>query len=103
MDLSVLRPDEIGHRLRLALVVMRAVARVVNVVRAVAVAVLVVGLRRANVLQLVDRAALGAALNRAVAGGGEPDDVVGVGRAAGATDVLLVTEALDDDRVVESA
>lgn len=57
----------------------------------------------ADVLHLVDGTALGAALDGAVAGGGEPDDNVRVGRVAGAAKVLLVTEGLDGDRVVERA
>jgi hypothetical protein len=72
----------------------------VNVVLAVVVVVAVLG---ADVLHLVDGTALGAALDGAVAGGGEPDDNVRVGRVAGAAKVLLVTEGLDGDGVVERA
>ena len=82
---------------------MLTVRVVVNVVLAVAVAVGVVALLRTDVLHLVDGAALGAALDGAVAGGGEPDDNVRVGRVAGATLVLLVTEGLDNDGVLHRA
>lgn len=71
-----------------------------NVVLAVVVVVAVLG---ADVLHLVDGTALGATLDGAVAGGGEPDDNVRVGRVAGAAKVLLVTEGLDGDGVVERA
>jgi hypothetical protein len=64
----------------------------VDVVLAVAVAVVVVALLGANVVHLVDGTALGAALDGAVAGGGEPDNDVRVGRVTGAAEVLLVTE-----------
>lgn len=74
-----------------------------NVVAVVAVAVGVVALGRADVLHLVNGAALGAALDRAVAGGGEPDHDVRVGRVTGAAEVLLVTEGLDGDGVLEGA
>jgi hypothetical protein len=97
--LSVLRLDEVGHGHRLALVVVCAVGVVVDVVGVVAVAVAVV--LGADVLHLVDGAALGAALDGAVARGGEPDDNVRVGGVAGAALVLLVAEGLDDDGVVQ--
>jgi hypothetical protein len=99
--LSVLRLDEVGHGHRLALEVVCAVGVVVDVVAVVAVAVAVV--LGTNVLHLVDGAALGAALDGAVARGGEPDDNVRVGRVAGAALVLLVAEGLDDDGVVHRA
>jgi hypothetical protein len=73
----------------------------VDVVAVVAVAVAVV--LGADVLHLVDGAALGAALDGAVARGGEPDDNVRVGGVAGATLVLLVAVGLDDDGVVQRA
>lgn len=82
---------------------MRAIGTVVNVVGMVAVAVGIVALGRADVLHLVDGAALGAALDGAVAGSGEPDDDVRVGRVASAAEVLLVTERLDGDGVLKSA
>jgi hypothetical protein len=97
--LSVLRLDEVSHSHRLALVVVCAVRVVVDVVAVVAVAVAVV--LGADVLHLVDGAALGAALDGAVARGGEPDDNVRVGGVAGAALVLLVAEGLDDDGVVQ--
>lgn len=74
-----------------------------DVVLAVAVAVVVVALGGANVLHLVDGTAFGAALDGAVAGGGEPDDNVRVGGVTGATKVLLVTERLDGNGVVDRA
>ena len=67
------------------------------------VAVSVVGLLRTDVVHLVDGAALGAALDRAVARHGQPVDDVRVGGAAGATDVLLVTGRVDDDGVLWGA
>ena len=63
----------------------------------------IVRLRWSDVLELVDRAALWAALDGPVAGGGEPDGDVRVCWAAGAADVLFVTEALNYDGVVEGA
>lgn len=105
--LSVLGTDEVSHGLGLALEVVRAVRAVVDVVAvgivAVVAMVVVVALGRADVVHLVDGAALGAALDGAVAGAGEPDDDVGVGRVTGAAKVLLVTEGLDGDRVVDGA
>ena len=99
--LSVFRPDEIRHGLRLALEVVGTVTGVVNVVCTVTVAVLVVRFGWADVVKFVDAAALWATLDRPVAGSGEPDDVVGVRRAASAANVLLVTERTHDNRVVE--
>ena len=72
---------------------MGTVRALVDVVLAVAVAVAIV--LGSNVVHLVDGAALGATLDRAVAGSGEPDDNVRIGRVAGAAEVLLVTEGLD--------
>lgn len=69
----------------------------------VVVVVVVVAVLGADVLHLVDGTALGATLDGAVAGGGEPDDNVRVGRVAGAAKVLLVTEGLDGDGVVKRA
>lgn len=68
---------------------------------AVAVVVAVTIVLGTNVLHLVNGTALGAALDGAVAGGGEPDDNVGVGRVTGAAKVLLVTEGLDGDGVLK--
>jgi hypothetical protein len=99
--LSVFGADEVGHGLGLGLVVVRAIGALMNIVLAVAVAVAVVALRRANVVHLVDGAALRAALDGAVAGGSEPDDNVGIGGVTGAAKVLLVTERLDGDGVVK--
>lgn len=65
--------------------------------------VVVVRVLGTNVVHLVDTTALGAALDGAVAGAGEPDDVVGVGRVAGATEVLLVAVRLDNNGVVEGS
>lgn len=101
--LSVLGPDEVRHGLRLAFVVVRAIAVRVNIMRAMPVPMSIVALRRANVLEFVDGAAFWAALNGSVAGGSEPDDNVGVRWAAGAADVLLVAEGLDYDRVLHCA
>lgn len=95
--LSVFGTDEVGHGLGLGLVVVRSVRAVVNVV----VVVVVVAVLGADVLHLVDGTALGATLDGAVAGGGEPDDNVRVGRVAGAANVLLIAEGLDGDGVVE--
>lgn len=67
----------------------------------VAVVVAVTVILGTNVLHLVDGAALGAALDRTVAGGGEPDDNVRVGGVTGAAKVLLVTEGLDGDGVLK--
>lgn len=78
---------------------MSSIRAVVNVV----VVVVVVAVLGADVLHLVDGTALGATLDGAVAGGGEPDDNVRVGRVAGAAKVLLVAEGLDSDGVVERA
>ena len=95
--LSVFGTDEVGHGLGLGLVVVRSVRAVVNVV----VVVVVVAVLGTDVLHLVDGTALGATLDGAVAGGGEPDDNVRVGRVAGAANVLLIAEGLDGDGVVE--
>ena len=67
----------------------------------VVVVVVVVAVLGTDVLHLVDGTALGATLDGAVAGGGEPDDNVRVGRVAGAANVLLIAEGLDGDGVVE--
>lgn len=69
----------------------------------VVVVVVIVRVLGTNVIHLVDTTALGAALDGAVARAGEPDDVVGVGRVAGATEVLLVTVRLDNNGVVEGS
>lgn len=98
--LSVLGPHEICHRLGLALEVMLTICIGVGVV-VVVVAVSIVSW--ADVFHLVDASALGAALDRAVARGGEPEDNVRVHGNTGAADVLLVTEGLDNDRVVHGA
>lgn len=90
------------------------------VVAVAVVVVVVVGSLGADVFHLEAVAALGAALERALAGHlflrinthprrnssntyREPDDGVGVGRETGAAGVLLVTERTDNDRVVDRA
>jgi hypothetical protein len=67
------------------------------------VTVSVVALCGTNVVHLVDGAALGAALDRAVARHGQPSNDVRVGRAAGATNVLLVTERANNDGLLHGA
>jgi hypothetical protein len=67
------------------------------------VTVSVVALCGTNVVHLVDGAALRAALDRAVARHGQPSDNVRVGGAAGATDVLLVTERANDNGLLHGA
>lgn len=69
----------------------------------VVVVVTVAVILRTDVIHLVDTTALGAALDGAVARAGEPDDIVGVGRVAGAAEVLLVAKGLDDNGVVEGS
>lgn len=91
-----------------------SVAVIVSIIVVVVVVSVILG---TNVLHLVDRAALWAALDWALAGhlrrgalvmdmvlrGGstysEPGGDVGVGRGAGAASVLLIAEGLDHDRV----
>ena len=63
----------------------------------------VVGFWRPNILELVHRSALRAALDGSVAGAGQPDGDVRVGGAASAAEVLFVTVAFDYDWVVEGA
>ena len=92
-DLPVLRLDKVGEGLGLL------VAVTVAVIVAVAVGVLL----GANVLHLIDAAALGASLDGALTGHAQPDDGVGVSRAAGAAGVLLVTGRADEDGVVQGA
>lgn len=99
----ILRPDKVRHRLRLTLIVVRAIAAVMHIMRAMSMSMSVMAVRRPDVLELVDAAALGTALDGAVARGGQPDDDVAVGGAAGAAAVLLVAERLDDDRVLQRA
>ena len=72
------------------------------VMRSVSVSIMVRVLRT-DILELVDASALRAALDRSVARAGQPDNDVGVDGAAGAAEVLLVTEGLDYDGVVEGA
>lgn len=98
--LSVLGLDEIRHRLRLALVVVGAVATVVNVVAMAMAMAVVLG---TDVFHLVSATTLWTALDRPVAGAGEPDDVVRVGGAARAADILLVAEAADYNWVFQCA
>lgn len=102
--LSVIRLNKVRHRLRLARVVVRAIRVGVGIVSfAVTVTVAMAVVRRSDVLQLVRASALGAPLDRPVAGGDEPVHYVRVGGEARAADVLLVAEGLDDDRVGEGA
>jgi len=63
----------------------------------------VVALLGTNVFHVVDGAALGAALDRAVARHGQPSDDVRVSRAAGATNVLLVTERANGNGLLHGA
>jgi hypothetical protein len=100
--LSVFGLDEVGHGLGLGLVVVGTVRALVDVVT-VAVVVAMAIVLGSNVVHLVNGAALGATFDGAVAGSGEPDDNVRVGRVAGAAKVLLVTEGLDNDGVVKRA
>jgi len=81
----------------------RAVRVGVAVVAVVAVLVVVARVLGSDVLELVSGAALRAALDRAVAGCRQPDDVVRVDWVAGAAEVLLVAVAPDYDWVVERA
>lgn len=60
-------------------------------------------LSRPNILHLVDAAALGTALDRAIPRHGQPDRDVGVSGAAGTAAVLLVAEGFDHYGVVQSA
>jgi len=71
--------------------------------RVVVVVVMVVVVLGANVLHLVDAAALGATLDGAVAGHTQPCDTVGVGGESGAAGKLLVAGRLDHDRVLHRA
>lgn len=50
-----------------------------------------------NVVHVVNRTTLHAAALRLVAGEGDPQNVVRIGRVAGATDVLLVTGRVDSN------
>jgi len=70
------------------------------VVLAVTVSI-VVCIRWSNIFHLVHASALRAALNRSVARGRQPDNDVGVRWVTCAAEVLLVTEGLDHDWVVE--
>jgi hypothetical protein len=67
---------------------------------------MVVGVRvllGSDVVHLDHVAALEAALDGALAGDGQPVDLVGVCGETGATSVLLITSAVDDDGVLECA
>lgn len=64
----------------------------------VVVGVIVLG---TDVIHLVDATALWAALDGTIARGGQPDNIVSVDREASAAEVLLVTERLDNNGVVE--
>jgi len=67
------------------------------------VVVVVVALLGADVVHLVDGAALGASLDGTVLGDGEPYDDVAVGGASGASQVALITVGRDSDGVVEGS
>ena len=82
---------------------MRPIRIQMHIMRSMPMAVRVVGLMRTDVLHLVAGTAFRAALERPVAGDGEPDDVVGVGWAAGAAEVLFVAEGVDYDGIFERA
>lgn len=100
--LSVLWPNEICQGNGLASRVVCAIAfgnMPVTVIVTVAMAII----GRADILELVYGTALWATLDGSVAGNGQPDNDVGVSRAAGAANVLLVAVRLDSDRVLERA
>ena len=60
-------------------------------------------LRWSDIVHLVGRSALHAARHGLLAGEGDPEDVVRVGGAARAADVLFVTGGVDDDGVLGGA
>ena len=80
---------------------MRTIPALMHIMMAVAVAVTVV--LGTDVFHFVGGAALGTALDGAVARAGEPDDVVGVRWGACAAEVLLVAEGADGYWVFEGA
>jgi hypothetical protein len=67
------------------------------------VTVVVVALSRTNIIHLVDRTTLRAALDRTIARHGQPSNNVRVSRAASATNILLVTERANDDGFLHGA
>lgn len=69
----------------------------------VAVVVSVAIILWADIFHLIVASALGAALSRAFAGSHQPDDNMRVCWATGAANVLLITERLDNNRVLERA
>jgi hypothetical protein len=89
LSVEVLGLEEISHVLWLG----------VQVLGVVVVAVV----SGADVVHLVGRTALHAARLGLLAGEGDPENVVGVGRETGATNVLLVTGRVDDDGVLWGA
>jgi len=97
--LSVFWTDEIGKGFWLSLIVVHTIS--VCVVAVVIVSVGVLG--RAKIFHLQDVATFRASLDRAVAGHCEPDGVVRVSGVAGTASILLITEALDDNWVVQRA
>lgn len=93
--LSVSWLDKIGHGLGLLIDVF--------IMSTVAVVVSVAIILWADIFHLIVASALGAALSRAFAGSHQPDDNMRVCRATGAANVLLITERLDNNRVLERA
>lgn len=90
--LPVLGLDKVGKALGLLVPV---------VVVAMAVVVVIIG--GANILHLVNAAALRAPLDRAFAGHAEPNDVVGISRNTSASGVLLLASGADEDRVLDGS
>jgi hypothetical protein len=67
------------------------------------VVVVTLGLGLSDIVHLVDTTALGAALDRAVLGDGEPDDDVAVDGVTGAAKVALLAEGGDDDGILHGS
>jgi hypothetical protein len=92
LNVHILGLQEVGHVLGLGVWVLG----VVVVIRVGVVC-------GANVVHLVDGAALHAARLGLLAGEGDPEDAVRVGGVAGATDVLLVAGSVDGDGFIHRA